>query len=189
MNDCPDSPDSPQRAEGRAQAELFTDALMLRFVQDSDIDEVARMWEWQTGPISPEKAREAIGWMRDNHQKNSQRHIHHLCFAVFEKGGSRIIGWCGLDGLVAPGLVALFYSIHTDYQNRGYATACAAKLFEYAFERLRLRAIHSGCDKDNIASFRVMQKAGMSLRGQDKDGDPQFYMDKKMYKQIHERNL
>ena len=170
--------------EAPAMVTLYSDSLMLRTVHGGDAGEVARMWEWLEGPISLEKAGEAIANMEVNHRLNKPGHIHHLCLAVFEKGSDRIIGWCGLDGKWTPGKVVLFYSIDTEYQRRGYATQCALRLFEYAFESVGLEIVHSGCFKDNTASFRVMEKAGMILLGQDEEsGDPQFYIDKMTYEQ------
>ena len=64
--------------------ELYTASLTLRTVDASDIKEVARMWDWQNGQISDEKAKEAVLWMQDNHKKNKQGYIYHLCLAVYE---------------------------------------------------------------------------------------------------------
>ncbi len=161
--------------------ELYTDHLMLKTVTDSDIDEVARMWKYEKGSISPEDARRAIAYMQNNHKRNRHGSIYHLCFAVFEKNERRIIGWCGLDGKCSPGQTVLFYTIGQAYRNKGYATQCAAKLFEYAFETAGLPCIHGGCHKHNIASFRVMEKAGMVQNGFSEDGGPQFYIDKTRY--------
>ena len=162
--------------------ELHAPSLTLRTVDDSDINEVARMWEWQDGPISAEKAQEAILWMQSNHEMNKQGYIYHLCFAISETGTNKTIGWCGLDGQCSPEKTVLFYSIHSDYQGRGYATQCTNKLFEHAFESIGMQQIDGGCYKDNIASYRVMEKAGMILLGYDKEsGDPHFYIDKKIY--------
>lgn len=158
--------------------ELYTENLMLRTVTDNDVDEVARMWKYEKGSISLEEAREAITYMQDNHQKNKREYIYHLCFAVYKKGESRIIGWCGLDGKYSPGETVIFYIIDKAYRNLGYATECALKLLEYAFETVGLQCIHGGCDKDNIASFKVMGKAGMMQDGFNEAGDPLFYIDK-----------
>ena len=157
--------------------ELHTASLVLRTVDISDINEVARMWDWQNGPVSAEKAKEAVLWMQGNHAKNKQGYIHHLCLSVYEKGGNHIIGWCGLDGQCSPGRTVLFYSIHSDYQNKGYATQCAGELLSYAFHEIGISSIWGGCDKNNLASFRVMEKIGMKQNAFENNGDPLFYMD------------
>ena len=167
--------------------ELTTNDLILRPVDDNDIDEVARMWEWQNGAISAYEAREAIRYMQDNHKKNKQGYIYHLCLAVFEKGCNKIIGWVGLDGKnpTEKREIVLFYSIETAYQKRGYATQCVSKLFEYAFETAELQHIYGGCDKENVASRQVMEKSGMLLYEFDKEsGGPHFYIDKEIYNKL-----
>jgi RimJ/RimL family protein N-acetyltransferase/broad-specificity NMP kinase len=139
------------------------------------------MWEWEKGPVTIETARKAIHSMQENHNKNRFGHIHHLCFAIFEPENDRIIGWCGLDGQCVPGQIVIFYSIDSAYQNKGYATRCASKLLEYAFEDLGIDCVYGGCDKGNIASRRVMEKIGMKKDSTDESGDPSFYIDKEIY--------
>ena len=163
---------------------LHTASLLLRTVDDSDINEVARMWDWQNGPISADKAQEAVLWMQGNHKKNRQGYLHHLCLAVYEKGNDRIIGWCGLDGQCSPGQTVLFYSIHSDYQNKGYATQCAGRLLCYAFDELGISSISGGCDKNNIASFRVMEKIGMEQNAFETNGDPLFFITKERFSNL-----
>ena len=120
--------------------ELHTNDLLLRTVTDDDINEVARMWKFEQGSISLSEAKEAIEYMHNNHRQNRTGFIYHLCFAIYEKGDNRIIGWCGLDGKPKPensGRMEIFYLIDSAYRNKGYATQCALKLLEYALKLLR----------------------------------------------------
>ena len=55
----------------------------------------------------------------------------------------------------------LGYAINPDYKNRGFATEAAIALIEFGFDQLHLVRIHSLCDTRNIASRRVMEKAGL----------------------------
>jgi hypothetical protein len=55
--------------------EIRTGNLILRSVDDSDINEVARMWDFEKGEISLEDAKEAIDWMAENHRKNDDAHF------------------------------------------------------------------------------------------------------------------
>ena len=59
--------------------------LLLRTVTYDDISEVARMWNFEKGEISLDRAKEAIDWMKENHEKNKRGKIIHICFAVFKK--------------------------------------------------------------------------------------------------------
>jgi len=165
--------------------ELFTENLMLRPVDITDIDEVARVKKNEKGgTISLEEAREAIEEMQNNHTKNKPGYIYNLCFAVFEKGKNKIIGWCGFDGRLYNRF-DIFYSIDPMYRNRGYATQCAKKLLSYAFDEVRLPYVHGGCDKNNTAAFKIMSKIGMVQNAfVPETGDPLFFIDEAMYRAL-----
>lgn len=160
------------------QLELRTDDLLLRTVVDDDIDEVARMWKFEQGEISSDEAKKAIEYMQNNHKQNRTGFIKHLCFAIFEKGKNSIIGWCGIDG------TDIFYLIDSAYRNKGYATQCALKLLEYAFEVAKIERVFGGCDKDNISSFKVLTKSGMVIFEIEENGDPRFFIDNDIYEKI-----
>lgn len=165
--------------------ELHTQDLVLRTVTDADIEEVARTWDLQEGAISTDEALNSIEGMQNNHSKNEIGRIYHLCLAIFEKGKQAIIGWCGLDGKT-EGKLHIFYLIDTSYRNKGYATQCAARLLSYAFDDAHVPFINGGCDENNIASFKVMEKIGMKQNAFEDNGDPLFFIDSRMYHEITE---
>jgi RimJ/RimL family protein N-acetyltransferase len=160
--------------------QLHTADLTLRTVRAIDLNEVARMWEFEKCTISLEEAHRAIIYMFNNHLQKKPGCIYHLCLAVFEKNTNKIIGWCGLDGKTSDKL-DVFYLIDSEYRNRGYATQCAERLLSYAFHEACVPYVNGGCDKDNIASIKVMTKIGMKQDGTEKNGDPLFYISKEQY--------
>ena len=170
--------------------ELYTDDLTLRTVTIADIAEVARMWNFEKGAISSDEASGAISGMEANHAKNKPGHLYHLCFAVFETGGDKIIGWCGLDGKELPTRPVIFYMIDADFRNKGYAAQCARRLLDYAFRNAGVNAVFGGCYKYNLPSHRVMLKAGMLQHAFDDDsGDPVFYIDRDAYMKRGRKDL
>ena len=167
--------------------ELLTNDLLIKTVINDDIDEVARMWNFEKGSISLQEAQEAIDYMHDNHQKNYTGYIYHICFAIFEKGKKSIIGWCGLDGKPDQenhDRMEIFYLIDKSCRNKGYATQCAFKLLEYAFEVAKIERVYGGCDKDNLASYKVLSKSGMVNYKIRENGDPHFFIDKDIYEKL-----
>lgn len=161
---------------------FITKDLILRTVTENDIKEIARMWEYPE-EISMDKAYEALRYMEDTHGKNRRKAICHLCLGVFQKEEPEvIIGWCGLDGEVEAGKTVLFYMIDEKYRNRGFATQCAVKLINYAFEDMDYDIIYGGCAESNAESYRVMQKAGMIQNSFYENGDYIFYMDRENWK-------
>ena len=159
---------------------LYTKDLVLRTVDTCDINEVARMWEFEKGCISIKEAQDAIDYMQNNQKKNKMGNIYHLCLAVYEKDKDKIIGWCGLDGKTADKL-HIFFLIDKHYRNKGYATQCSKELISYAFNEACVPFINGGCDKDNIASFKVMKKSGMREDGFENNGDPLFIITRGQY--------
>ncbi|MBO4863197.1 MAG: GNAT family N-acetyltransferase [Eubacterium sp.] len=161
--------------------ELLTKNLILRILIADDLDEIARMWNYPVG-VTNEEAAEILKGMQDNLKKNKSGAIYHLCLGVFEKNDPKhIIGWCGLDGTAAPGQTVMFYIIDEKFRNKGYATQCAVELLRYAFEDMGYESIHSGCARDNIASYRVMEKAGMRLISRTKHGGYNFEISKDVF--------
>ena len=167
---------------------LYTSNLILRTLTDADIDEIARMWK-HPDTISKEEAQQVLAKMELRHSKNQIKAIHHLCLGVFKKDDPEtLIGWCGLDGRVSPNEIVLFYIIAEEFRCKGYATQCASELLRFAFEDMQYDIVYSGCAKDNIPSFRVMEKAGMCHDIVYEDGGFGFFMDKEMFIQTKSDN-
>jgi len=55
----------------------------------------------------------------------------------------------------------VFYSIYKEFWGNGYATEALRAMVEFGFQVVGLHRIWAGCDIDNAASRRVMEKAGM----------------------------
>ncbi len=163
------------------QIELLTNDLILRTVTIADVEEVARMWMYPHA-TTIEEAYKALENMENNRKNNQPKAIRHLCLGVFLKQvPKQIIGWCGLDGRTEQGKTVLFYMIDENYRNQGYATQCAMELLRYAFEDMDYDIIYGGCAKENIESYRVMQKAGMVQTSLYENGDYIFSMDKTIF--------
>lgn len=91
-----------------------------------------------------------------------------------------IIGWCGLDGKSGDKL-HIYYSIDASYRNRGFATQCAERLLSYAFDEANVEFVNGGCDRNNMASYKVMKKIGMIQNGFEENGAPLFFIDANVY--------
>ena len=165
--------------DGYGQQGLMTDyrteKLILHFVTEDDLAELARTWPADHHPLSDTKAREAIAYMRGNHEKNTKGRIRHLCLAVCgEERPKSIMGWCGLDGSRDPAEPEIFILLDEEYRNRGYGTQCVKELLRIAAEDYALSGVHGGCAKENAASARAMEKGGMVRYGTEENGDPRF---------------
>ena len=165
-----------QIPEGSHGSEIKkNDQIVLRFVTEEDLSEVARTWPADHRPVSEEEARGAVSYMRGNHARNRKGCIYHLCLAVCRADlPQTIMGWCGLDGRKSHTEPEIFILLDEEYRNQGYGTQCVKKLLKTAVEEYSLQSVHGGCDQDNIASRRAMEKGGMIQYGTEENGDPLF---------------
>jgi ribosomal-protein-alanine N-acetyltransferase len=63
------------------------------------------------------------------------------------------------------GAAEIGYTISRKQWNRGYTTEAVRRLLSFAFESLDVNRVEALCFPENIASARVMEKAGMSYEG------------------------
>ena len=152
-----------------------TEDLILHYVTEDDLAEVARTWPADHHPLSDTEAREAIAYMRGNYERNTKGRICHLCLAVCGKEHpGTILGWCGLDGTGNHSEPEIFILLDEAYRNQGYGTQCVKELLRIAVEEYALNSVHGGCAKENVASARAMEKGGMVQYGTEENGDPLF---------------
>lgn len=89
-------------------------------------------------------------------------------FAVFDRVEGEqgpLLGRVGLGYLENTGQVELGYLFGRAHWSRGYGTECARRLLRWGFEELRLPRVVAIAEPENLASLRVMQKAGMVADG------------------------
>jgi ribosomal-protein-alanine N-acetyltransferase len=86
-------------------------------------------------------------------------------WATVEKATGRLIGACGLKFLEGGMDIEVGYHFARAVWGRGYATEGAIASVGYGFERLGLRHILGVVNPANVASQRVLEKAGLTYQG------------------------
>ena len=87
--------------------------------------------------------------------------------AVTERAGGALVGDGGLHPLGGDGPdVELGYTLARVVWGRGYATELGQALVEYAFTVLLVPRVVAQVEPANLASRHVMEKLGMTERGQ-----------------------
>ncbi|MBV8460798.1 MAG: GNAT family N-acetyltransferase [Candidatus Eremiobacteraeota bacterium] len=114
-------------------------------------------------PRGPFKADEALGIAR--------RVIEHFIthwedhgfgvWAVVEKTSGDLIGQCGLNTLAEAPETEVLYLLDRPYWGRGLATEAARSAVEIGFQAVGLQRIVGLTMPDNVASQRVLTKAGL----------------------------
>lgn len=151
-----------------------TEQLILHYVTDDDLAEVARTWP-SDHPLFEAETRETIAYIQKNYAKNTPGRVFHLCLAVMRADDPKtVIGWCGLDGGRSHTEPEIFILLDEPYRNKGYGTQCVKALLNIAAEDYALSGVHGGCAKENVASARAMEKGGMTQYGTEDNGDPLF---------------
>jgi RimJ/RimL family protein N-acetyltransferase len=70
-----------------------------------------------------------------------------------------------IDFHVNAATVGVGYVIARSRQGKGYATEALCAVIEWAFQQPSIHRVNASTDVDNIASRRVMEKAGMQREG------------------------
>lgn len=82
---------------------------------------------------------------------------------VVETSSGLIVGGVGFHGLPKDGEVEIGYGIVPTRQARGYATEVVSTLASLALTMPEVVAVVASTDADNVASQRVLEKAGFQL--------------------------
>lgn len=86
--------------------------------------------------------------------------------AAYHKDDRRVIGFSGFKYLPELGFPDLGYRILPDYWNQGLATEMATALIDYGFHTLELPEVYGFVLPENLASIRVLEKAGFQFQKQ-----------------------
>lgn len=79
------------------------------------------------------------------------------------KDGMVFVGWAGLAYLPEFDEIDLGYRFLPEYWGAGIATEASRAILTYGFEELKLKSIIGIAMRDNKASIRVLEKAGMQF--------------------------
>ena len=89
-------------------------------------------------------------------------------FFIFADADQALVGAITLSnvrrGVAESG--TLGYWIGQPHAGRGHATAAVRALVAWAFDELKLHRVEAACVPSNLASRRVLEKAGFALEGQ-----------------------
>ena len=92
--------------------------------------------------------------------------ITNYTFTIQDKQNEKFIGLFGLNlGREVFNSGEVWYKLHPNYWGKGYATESLECILDYCFKDLNLHRIEAGCAVENIASLKVMEKAGMIKEG------------------------
>ena len=114
-------------------------------------------------PESMDQTREIIkDWVKKNTHEKNENFI--LKIELLEN--NTFIGLIALNlGHPKFRIAEVWYKLHPDFWNNGYATETLNKILEFGFSELKLHRIEAGCAVKNLGSIRVLEKVGMTREG------------------------
>jgi len=148
-------------------ARLETERLVLRDFEPGDWEairalvsdpEVTCFMHFRTW--SEVKSGEWFAWCLENNEV-SPRDAYNWAIITRERvpgATGDVAGWLGIGGTAERGCG---YALRPQYWGHGYMTEALRAVIEYELGVLGARRIRSTCEVENVASARVMEKAGM----------------------------
>lgn len=150
---------------------LETERLILRDFNNSDWEALHELYmKPETVKYNPsgypenEEASKAIvaGWVSQADSTAREKYTA----AILGKADLQFVGVISLDlGDRKYRKGEIWYKLLPDCWGQGYATEATKGMLAFGFEQLQLHRIESGCSIHNIASYKVMEKVGMTREG------------------------
>lgn len=150
---------------------LETERLLLRTISETDVDAIHELHslpetdEFNTLGIPGNilVTKDLVGdWLLKQNAVPCTAYV----FSIVLRSESRLIGLMGMNlGRPKSLRAEVWYKLHRDYWNRGYASEALERLLQFGFGDLGLHRIEAGCATENRASIRVLEKAGMQREG------------------------
>ena len=128
------------------------DVVIARLLQGADQD-VGREW----GQVGQARAGIAAGWRAVRAEPGDEAWGHRQ---VVERASGLVVGGIGFFGPPLDAEVEIGYGIVPSRQGRGYATEALLAMIAMAWADARVRTVVAGTDPGNVASQRVLGKAG-----------------------------
>tara|TARA_B100001094_G_scaffold333007_1_gene407862 strand:+ start:8880 stop:9479 length:600 start_codon:yes stop_codon:yes gene_type:complete len=158
---------------------LETQHLKLNSFNNEDAKHVAllagdkRIVEMTTSIPLPYTTEMAADWIKTH--STQDKHI----FAIRHKKLNALIGCINIDFAAQHSRGYVGYWIGHAYWNKGYASEALKKIIDYGFSFSHINKIWAAYKTYNLASGRVMEKAGMThegvMRQHDRDRDGQYF--------------
>lgn len=97
-------------------------------------------------------------WILSHEEQPTRR----FTFAMELKDSNQFIGLIGINlGKEKYRNAEVWFKLHPNFWNRGFATEALKRLLAFGFDDLKLHRIEAGCAIGNLGSVSVLEKVGM----------------------------
>jgi [ribosomal protein S5]-alanine N-acetyltransferase len=148
---------------------IETDRLLLRKITLNDAND---MFEYASDP----QVSEYTMWSTHSSIEDTKYFLKSLLkmykrrelvdWGIVHKAENKFIGTCGfVEWRMTHSRAEIGYTLSRKYWGEGYMTEAVNAVIDFGFREMLLNKIQARCEVNNIASARVMEKAGMQLEG------------------------
>ena len=142
---------------------LETERLIVRDYKEADLNDMHRLWSdkktmYYLNDILCQSIEDTTKYLR-NGIENADGHY----FCITEKNLDIFIGSIGYtisETTPLGKIVHMGYMMFPEYHGRGYMTEAVKRMVDFAFAEDNCIRITTGCHAENIASRKVIEKAG-----------------------------
>ena len=145
---------------------LKTERLILRPIKFEDYSDVhqlhslAEVDEYNTLGI-PENEEETILHVKNLVHSNQTEPP--LAYTFVIENDNQFAGLISLNlGRAKYKNAEIWFKLHPTFWNKGIATEALKEIISFGFNSLNLHRIEAGCAVDNIGSYKVLEKVGMT---------------------------
>jgi ribosomal-protein-alanine N-acetyltransferase len=148
---------------------LETNRLILRKI---DLDDASDLFEYAQEP----EITRYVTWQPHKTIEDSKEFLKTVIqkykdgkvsiWGIVYKGDKKLIGTCGyLWWFPAHSRAEIAYALSRSYWNKGLMTEVVREVIRFGFVEMKLNRVEARCVVGNIASEKVLKKAGMQFEG------------------------
>jgi [ribosomal protein S5]-alanine N-acetyltransferase len=157
---------------------IETSHLIMRDLQETDLQPFFALssdpaiTQFQTF-IQVENEAQAAEWLKNAARHNLKQPREAYNMAVIRKQEQQWIGWIGMGSPrdTSLGDLDFGYALSRQYWGMGYMTEALRGMVDFSFRELGIQSMFGACEVENVASARVMEKAGFRLSATYEEAD------------------
>lgn len=153
---------------------ITTDRMTLYPISDEDMQ---RMIDFEPNQDMKGAYSEMLSGCKEHPEKRIWNAIWRMQLNTPEQ---TIVGDFSFKGLGDEGVVEIGYGIKYEFANRGYMTEAVTAVARWAAKQPGVKRVEAETTTDNIASQRVLEKAGFVLNGVTGEEGPRYVWKERM---------
>lgn len=147
---------------------IETDRMFLTLASDEEMEKLIEN-------SSNEVMRWAYTEMLEGARMHPDKREYYAAWLILLKEeAKRHIGDFSFKGITEDGMIEIGYGIKPEYEGKGYMTEAVKAIAKWAYERPEVTRIEAEAAENNIASIRVLTKAGFIPTGEMGEEGPRF---------------